>query len=61
MKTTPKTTPKTTSVATSSKQDFVTRSQAAAKIMAKQLRAEHKRWNMPLLTWKDGKVVAEKP
>jgi hypothetical protein len=56
-----KTTPKTSSVQSSSNQDFVTRSQAAAKIMTKQLRAEHKRWNMPLLTWKDGKVVAVKP
>lgn len=34
---------------------------AAAKKMARDLRAEHKRWNMPLLTWKDGKVVAVKP
>jgi hypothetical protein len=35
--------------------------QAAAKAMAKELRAEHKRWNLPLLSWKDGKVVATKP
>ncbi len=39
----------------------VQRGQAAAKIMAKELRAEHKRWNMPLLSWKDGKIVATKP
>ncbi len=40
---------------------FIARGQAAAKLMAKELRAEHKRWNMPLLSWKDGKVVATKP
>jgi len=40
---------------------FLARGQAAAKAMAKELRAEHKRWNLPLLTWKDGKVVATKP
>jgi hypothetical protein len=40
---------------------FVLRGQAAAKAMAKELRAEHKRWNLPLLTWKDGKVVSSKP
>jgi hypothetical protein len=39
----------------------ILRGQAAAKLMAKELRAEHKRWNMPLLSWKDGKVVATKP
>jgi hypothetical protein len=32
----------------------------AAKKMARELRAEHKRWGLPLLTWKDGKVVAVK-
>ncbi|WP_367872926.1 hypothetical protein [Luteolibacter sp. Populi] len=32
----------------------------AAKKMARELRAEHRRWKMPLLTWKDGKVVAVK-
>lgn len=41
--------------------DFIARSQAAAKVMAKEVRAEHKRWNLPLLSWKDGKVVATKP
>jgi chemotaxis regulatin CheY-phosphate phosphatase CheZ len=39
----------------------VERGQAAAKLMSKELRAEHKRWNLPLLSWKDGKVVATKP
>ena len=39
---------------------FIARGQAAAKAMAKELRAEHKRWNLPLLSWKDGKVVATK-
>jgi hypothetical protein len=38
----------------------VQRGQAAAKAMAKELRAEHKRWNLPLLSWKNGKVVATK-
>jgi hypothetical protein len=40
---------------------FLAHGQAAAKLMAKELRAEHKRWNLPLLSWKDGKVVATKP
>ena len=40
---------------------FVVRGQAAAKSMAKEPRAEHKRWNLPLLSWKDGRVVATKP
>lgn len=39
----------------------ILRGQAAAKAMAKELRAEHKRWNLPLLSWKDGKIVATKP
>ena len=29
----------------------------AAQAMAKALEAEHKRWGLPLLTWKDGKVA----
>ena len=41
--------------------EFIARTQAAAKLMAKELTAEHKRWNLPLLSWKDGKVVATKP
>ena len=39
----------------------VLRCQAVAKAMAMELRAEHKRWSLPLLSWKDGKVVATKP
>ena len=34
---------------------------AAAKAMSKMLREEHRRWNMPLLTWKKGQVVKVKP
>lgn len=34
---------------------------AAAKAMSKALLAEHKRWNMPFITWKNGKVVSVKP
>ena len=37
------------------------RGSAAAKAMSKALLAEHKRWNMPFITWKDGKVVSVKP
>jgi hypothetical protein len=40
---------------------FIARGQAAARAMAKELRAEHKRWNLPLLSWKDGKIIATKP
>lgn len=40
---------------------FIAHTQAAAKLMAKELRAEHKRWNLPLLSWKDGKIIATKP
>ncbi len=39
----------------------VQRGQAADQAMAKELRAEHKRWKLPLLSWKNGKVVATKP
>lgn len=39
----------------------VQRGEAAAKLMARELRAEHKRWNLPLLSWKDGKIIATKP
>lgn len=35
----------------------VQRGLAAAKTMARNLTAEHKRWQMPLLTWKQGQVV----
>lgn len=34
---------------------------AAAKLMAKELHAEHKRLNLPLLSWKDGSDAATKP
>ena len=37
------------------------RGNAAAKAMSKALLAEHKRWNMPFITWKNGKVVSVKP
>ena len=40
---------------------FLARSHEAAKAMAKDLRAEHKRWNLPLLSWKNGKIIATKP
>ena len=40
---------------------MIERGEAAAKLMAKELRAEHKRWNLPLLLWKDGKVVKSWP
>lgn len=39
------------------KSDMGTRGLAAAKAMSKALREEHRRWKMPLLIWKDGKVV----
>ena len=29
--------------------------------MSKALLAEHKRWNMPFITWKNGKMVSVKP
>lgn len=41
--------------------EFIARTRAAAKLMAKELTAEHRRWNLPLLSWKNGKVVATKP
>ncbi len=37
------------------------RDKAAAKAMSKALLAEHKRWKMPFITWKNGKVVSVKP
>ncbi|WAC18284.1 hypothetical protein OVA24_13675 [Luteolibacter sp. SL250] len=33
---------------------------AAAKPMSKALLEEHRRWNMPFITWKNGKVVSVK-
>jgi len=29
----------------------------AARVMAEELVAEHKRWRMPLLSWENGKIV----
>jgi hypothetical protein len=43
------------------KHPSIVRGRAAAKAMAKELRAEHRRWNLPLLSWKDGEVVANTP
>ena len=43
------------------KHPSIERGQAAAKAMARELRAEHRRWNLPLLSWKDGEVVAKTP
>ncbi|NQX01642.1 hypothetical protein HQ447_13375 [bacterium] len=37
------------------------RGNAAAKAMSKALLAEHKRWKMPFISWKNGKVVSVKP
>lgn len=39
----------------------VQRGLLAAQAMAKALEEGHKRWGLPLLTWKDGKVVEVKP
>jgi hypothetical protein len=39
---------------------FIERGKAAAKAMSRELTAEHKRWNMPLLSWKDGKISSSK-
>jgi hypothetical protein len=39
----------------------VERGKLAAKAMAKELVSDHKRWNLPLLSWKDGKIIATKP
>lgn len=38
----------------------VQRGQLVAKAMAKEIYAEHKRGNLPLLSLKDGKVVETK-
>ena len=37
------------------------RDRATAKLVEKSLVAEHKRWNMPLLGWKDGKITETQP
>jgi len=39
----------------------VERGRLAAKAMAKELVTDHKRWNLPLLSWKKGKIVATQP
>ena len=39
----------------------ILRGEAAAKVMARELRAEHRRWNLPLLSEKNGKIVTSKP
>jgi len=41
--------------------EFLNRCHVAAKVMANELRAEHRRWNLPLLSEKNGKIVATKP
>ena len=37
--------------------DFVKRGLRAARRMDKTLRAEHRRWGLPLIVERDGKVV----
>ncbi|MCW1915607.1 hypothetical protein OJ996_18625 [Luteolibacter sp. GHJ8] len=32
----------------------------AAQVMAKDLEASHKRWGLPLLTWRNGKIIEVK-
>jgi hypothetical protein len=39
----------------------VERGKLAAKAMAKELVTDHKRWNLPLLSWKKGKIIATQP
>jgi|GEM_PF-2417952 len=39
----------------------VERGKLAAKAMAKELVTDHKRWNLPLLSWKNGKIVSTRP
>lgn len=34
---------------------------AAAKAMSKALKAEHKRWGMPLLAWNKGRIIRVNP
>lgn len=49
-----------TAASATSPSDPVERGLIAAKAMSKALTAEHKRWNIPLLTWKNGQVVVVK-
>jgi len=37
------------------------RGKAAARVMLKELRAEHARWNLPLLSWEKGRVTSSEP
>ena len=37
------------------------RDKAAVEAMSKALVEEHKRWDMPLISWKDGGIVEEWP
>jgi len=39
----------------------VERGRLAAKAMAKELVTDHRRWNLPILSWKNGKIVATQP
>lgn len=39
----------------------VDRGKIAVKAMTKNLTAEHKRWNMPLLVWKNDKTISVRP
>ncbi len=41
--------------------DSKDRAAVTAKAMSESLIAEHKRWNMPLLGWKDGKITETQP
>ncbi len=41
--------------------DPQSRGAAAAKAMTESLTAEQKRWNMPLLGWKNGKITRTQP
>jgi hypothetical protein len=40
---------------------FVTRAECAMQRVARKLRAEHRRLNMPLLIWKNGRAIRLKP
>ena len=39
----------------------IARGLAATKAMGRNVAAEHSRWNLPLLAWKQGKVTTIKP
>jgi len=40
---------------------FVRRAQQAVQRVARKLRAEHRRLNMPLLVWKNGRMIKLRP